>query len=577
MEKSNGAHKLKQSKRCRTQQVTIECGYKQVQQLLIEFYSIRALFGTDGSHNATHGSDSPVSAEREIALIFEKDHNDEARVIEVQGLVDEFETHDVCKPDAVDESEKQLAEITKEPATTATAAAAAAAVVEDNADTNNVTVDLEVNEMEPSVDTEHLHTADLVTSQDNVTDLSQKQDDETINAAPKDVEKDKPIETHVAEKEEKEAVVSLDTEVDASLEDTATATADNSATATADTDDGASKEEQIVKVALVEDNVLESVANFTETRIIDATATVTVEAATADSKEITADTTKDFEELDTTASAEKSDTTASDDNTKEDTHTEKNKDTEQIEEESTIEKQDVKMEPEKVVIEAEIVAANIHVDDDHAETKADAETQQESEAIIQEKEAEQLHEKDAVLEPAAAVPATEESLKTEPIAVIAVAMETEEKELSVPEQDKKQEEPVDITIQADIVTASVQDNDEDDTQHQHGVTTDEVVTSDAQQTNVIVVDSSDVNVEKSLDIPEGKNTAEDHQDAKLNESVTQEKEVLYYHPGKTCNIITILNPSCFIGRSHLNHCHYNTYDCYCYYHWHWHKYPIQRQ
>lgn len=499
--------------------MTIEYGYKQVQQLLIEFYSIRALFGTDGSHNATHGSDSPASAEREIALIFENDHNDEAHVIEVQGLVDEFETHDVCKPDAVDECENQLAEITKEPATTATAAAATAAIVEDDADTNNVTVGHEVNEIEHAVDTEHLHTADLVTSQDNVTDLSQKQDDETINAAPKDDKKDKPIETHVAEKEEKEAVVSLDTEIDASLEVTAAATAD--------TDDGASKEEQIVKVVLAEDNVLDAVANVTETPIIDATATVTVEAATADSKEITADTTKDFEELDTTVSAEKSNTTASDDNTKEDTHTEKNKDTEQIEEEFTIEKQDVKIEPEKVVIEAEIVAANVHVDDDHAETKADAETQQESEAIVQEKEAEQLHEKDAVLEPAAAVPATEESLKTEPIATIAVTVETEEKELSVPGQDEKQEEPVDITIQADIVMANAQDNDEGDTQHQHCVTSDEVVTSDAQQTDVIVVDSSDVNVEKPLDMPEGKSTAEDHQDAKLNESATEEKEVLY--------------------------------------------------
>ncbi|KAI8823655.1 nucleoside diphosphate kinase, partial [Fimicolochytrium jonesii] len=32
--------------------------------------SIRALYGTDGSHNAVHGSDSPASAEREIQLIF---------------------------------------------------------------------------------------------------------------------------------------------------------------------------------------------------------------------------------------------------------------------------------------------------------------------------------------------------------------------------------------------------------------------------------------------------------------------------------------------------------------------------
>ncbi|KAJ3271032.1 thioredoxin domain-containing protein 6 [Terramyces sp. JEL0728] len=32
--------------------------------------SIRALYGTDGSHNAVHGSDSPASAEREIKIVF---------------------------------------------------------------------------------------------------------------------------------------------------------------------------------------------------------------------------------------------------------------------------------------------------------------------------------------------------------------------------------------------------------------------------------------------------------------------------------------------------------------------------
>ncbi|KAI8330849.1 nucleoside-diphosphate kinase, partial [Chlamydoabsidia padenii] len=32
--------------------------------------SIRALFGTDGSHNATHGSDCLTSAEREIDIVF---------------------------------------------------------------------------------------------------------------------------------------------------------------------------------------------------------------------------------------------------------------------------------------------------------------------------------------------------------------------------------------------------------------------------------------------------------------------------------------------------------------------------
>jgi hypothetical protein len=32
--------------------------------------SIRALYGTDGSHNAVHGSDAPISAEREIKIVF---------------------------------------------------------------------------------------------------------------------------------------------------------------------------------------------------------------------------------------------------------------------------------------------------------------------------------------------------------------------------------------------------------------------------------------------------------------------------------------------------------------------------
>ncbi|KAI8616413.1 nucleoside diphosphate kinase [Chytriomyces sp. MP71] len=33
-------------------------------------YSLRAMFGTDGSLNAVHGSDSPASAEREIVVVF---------------------------------------------------------------------------------------------------------------------------------------------------------------------------------------------------------------------------------------------------------------------------------------------------------------------------------------------------------------------------------------------------------------------------------------------------------------------------------------------------------------------------
>ena len=32
--------------------------------------SLRALYGTDGTQNATHGSDSPASAAREIRFFF---------------------------------------------------------------------------------------------------------------------------------------------------------------------------------------------------------------------------------------------------------------------------------------------------------------------------------------------------------------------------------------------------------------------------------------------------------------------------------------------------------------------------
>jgi len=38
--------------------------------LFINFKSIRALYGTDGSQNAVHGSDSLESAERELGIIF---------------------------------------------------------------------------------------------------------------------------------------------------------------------------------------------------------------------------------------------------------------------------------------------------------------------------------------------------------------------------------------------------------------------------------------------------------------------------------------------------------------------------
>lgn len=36
----------------------------------VQFCSLRALYGTDGTQNATHGSDSPASAAREIRFFF---------------------------------------------------------------------------------------------------------------------------------------------------------------------------------------------------------------------------------------------------------------------------------------------------------------------------------------------------------------------------------------------------------------------------------------------------------------------------------------------------------------------------
>ncbi|KAK4514633.1 mtDNA inheritance, partitioning of the mitochondrial organelle [Mucor velutinosus] len=500
----------------------------------VEPNSIRALFGTDGSHNATHGSDSQASAEREIALIF---GNDKPHVVEVQGLKDEFETQDVCKPDAVDESNEQHPEVTKEPEAIATTAKV------DDLDTRHATVDHEADEVEPTVDTKHLHTADLVTSQDNVTDLSQKED-ETINPAPEDMKKDETTEIRVAaDAEEEEAavvvdaeeegaavvadpvVVSLDAKLDLSLEDTIAAT-------TADKDDNASKEEQVVKATFADDNVPDTkeapaaeVSNANEAPVtnalnaeeisqVGAIATVTVEASTTDANDIAPDTTKDTKETD------KPDTTFIANNTKEDAHFEEKKDTKQIEKEPVLEKQDVKLQPETVTIEAEIVAEN-DTDEDHAEAQANAEEQQEIEAIIHVEEA----KVDAVLEPVASAPVAMETLETEPTAVTLEA--EEEKELLNAEQGKKQEEPVAVAIHADIVTADAQDNDDDANQHQqHGVTSGEVFAqeNETQQTNVIVVAHDDVDADKPLDTPKEKNMTEDHQNVKSNESVTQEKE-----------------------------------------------------
>lgn len=540
--------------------------YKRVwvveQNAYIVFYSIRALFGTDGSHNATHGSDSQASAKREIALIFE---NDESHVVEVQALADGFDTQDVCKPDAVDESKEQLPEVAKEPATTVTTAKV------DGLDTKNVTVDHEANEVEPTVDTKHLHTADLVTSQDNVTDLSQKEGGETIYVAPGDIKKDETEEARVVadDTEEKEAavadpvVVSLDAKLNASIEDTDAT--DNLAAATTDNKkDDALEEEKVVqvviadvKVDIIDDSTLDTkeapgtqAPNAKETPVtsdvndkqvpqVDAIVSVTVEATTTDTNDVNPDTTNSAKEADTAIVV---------DNTKEDTHVEENKNIEQIKAEPVKEKQDVKMEPENVVIEAEVVAANVDIVENGAEIKANTEAPQELEAVVHVKEA----KIGAVLEPAVTVPVAMETPKAESTVVSEEAKE--EKEPFNTEQDKKQEEPVAVAIHADITTANVQDNDDDTGHHhqQHGVTSD-VVTSqedETQQTHVIVIANNDTDAEKLLDAPKEKNVTEDHQDVKLSESVTQEKEVRdISHLNNACNITMDSCVSCLSSRA----------------------------
>ncbi|KAL9553745.1 hypothetical protein MBANPS3_003141 [Mucor bainieri] len=509
----------------------------------VEPNSIRALFGTDGSHNAAHGSDSQASAEREIALIF---GNDEPHVVEVQDLKDKFDTQDVCKPDAVDESKEQQSEAVKEPEATTEASK-----LDDFVDTKNAVVDHQANEVEPTVETKHLHTADLVMSQDDVTDLSQKEEDETINAAPKDVKKDETKDTRVAaDTEEKEAavadpvVVSLDAKLNVSLEDTAAVAANDGLPAnTADRDDGASKEEQVVNIAIADEKInladgsdsdnkqalaenapdakeapLTDTVNAQEAPQVDAVVTVTVEATNTD--DATAITTPNATK-DDTEETDKPDTTAAANNTKkEDTHIEEKKDTKQTEEEPTLEKQDIKVEPEKVVIEADIVAANVDVEEDHDETKANTDAPREIEATVVVKEA----KVDAVLEPVAV-----EAPKTELSAVPVGLEEEEKKELSTAEQDTKPEEPIAVTIHADIVTANVHDNDDGANHHQHqdGVTSDEVAPQEGeetQQTNAIAAAHCDVDADRPLDKAEEKNATEDHPDVNVNESATQEKE-----------------------------------------------------
>lgn len=64
---------------------------------------MRALFGTDGTQNATHGSDSPASAEREIKFFF-GDAPLEAST-EERGSVEW--TFAMIKPDAVRKGKAQ--------------------------------------------------------------------------------------------------------------------------------------------------------------------------------------------------------------------------------------------------------------------------------------------------------------------------------------------------------------------------------------------------------------------------------------------------------------------------------------
>ncbi|KAI9269653.1 hypothetical protein EDC94DRAFT_376648 [Helicostylum pulchrum] len=70
----------------------------------VEPTSIRAIFGTDGSHNATHGSDCLTSAEREIDLIFNQ-------VKVTHDLAQEVLTDKICKPDVAVEVEVEATQI----------------------------------------------------------------------------------------------------------------------------------------------------------------------------------------------------------------------------------------------------------------------------------------------------------------------------------------------------------------------------------------------------------------------------------------------------------------------------------
>lgn len=511
-------------------------------------YSIRALFGTDGSQNATHGSDSQDSAEREIALIFDEN---ETHVVEIQGLVDEFNTHDVCKPDAIIEPEQQQQQISEVKA-------------ESNADNNGPENGDNEKILENIVDTEHLHTSDLVTSEDNVTDLSQKEDEATNAVSEEGAKTNEIIETSSAttinnNNEEPiidQVAVSLDVKIDATLQ---------GPTTVSDTID--------VDIAIAD-------------------------IPTSDSNKPIPDTTQDDIKEHVTDTVSLSTVTLNDDKQIE---IEKNKkqDAKPIESCPVLKQQDAKIEPETVVTEAEIVAnatakvadsekeieedvvnleneqskanatanvadlenkqskANVDIENqiraEIVETKDKPDVQEESNVAENVKEAEDLHENDAALEPAASV--TEEILEVHPSA-LAVTVESNQEtgqldtkepiteSLSVDEQ-KKQDEPVitasvivnDINenseksiVDVDIVpvtvasTVGVQENDESDIIP--GVTTDVVPETKYMQSDVIVDDENKQPEAKNIEITLAEGDTEPIKDAKLNESVIQEKEVV---------------------------------------------------
>ncbi|KAG0174327.1 hypothetical protein DFQ28_006759 [Apophysomyces sp. BC1034] len=78
----------------------------------IEPNSIRALFGTDGSHNATHGSDCLTSAEREIDIIFGSGDSENAKIDKT--VEEDAKPGKELEQDTVPVKEEESSEITTE-------------------------------------------------------------------------------------------------------------------------------------------------------------------------------------------------------------------------------------------------------------------------------------------------------------------------------------------------------------------------------------------------------------------------------------------------------------------------------